>query len=99
MEEKNQQNSDSSENKSSEVQRNVKQTYGSIRSFLRTLLDIREDTDRDSTMEAILKDIPFKGHTAWILIFSIIVASVGLNVSSTAVVIGAMLISPLMDPL
>jgi uncharacterized hydrophobic protein (TIGR00271 family) len=82
-----------------EVKRNVKQTYGSIRTFLHELLDIREDTDRDSTMEAILKDIPFKGHTAWILIFSIIVASVGLNVSSTAVVIGAMLISPLMGPI
>lgn len=99
MEENSQQNSDSSENKSSEVQRSVKQTYGSIRSFLHQLLDIREDTDRDTTMEAIIKDIPFKGHTAWILIFSIIVASVGLNVSSTAVVIGAMLISPLMGPI
>lgn len=85
--------------KGKEIQRNVKQTYGSIRSFLDELLNIREDTDRDSTMEAIIKDIPFKGHTAWILIFSIIVASVGLNVSSTAVVIGAMLISPLMGPI
>lgn len=99
MEEKNQQNQNDSDKKGSDVQRNVKQTYGSIRSFLHELLDIREDTDRDSTMEAILKDIPFKGHTAWILVFSIIVASVGLNVSSTAVVIGAMLISPLMGPI
>ncbi len=93
------QNKANPENQKGEIQKNVKQTYGSIRSFLKELLDIREDTDRDSTMEAILKDIPFKGHTAWILIFSIIVASVGLNVSSTAVVIGAMLISPLMGPI
>lgn len=99
MEKNNQQNPGESKKRSEEVQRNVKQTYGSIRSFLHELLDIREDTDRDSTMEAIIKDIPFKGHTAWILIFSIIVASVGLNVSSTAVVIGAMLISPLMGPI
>ncbi|MGB6268347.1 MAG: DUF389 domain-containing protein, partial [Olleya sp.] len=44
-------------------------------------------------------DIPFKGATAWILICSIMVASVGLNADSTAVVIGAMLISPLMGPI
>ena len=70
-----------------------------IKDFLRDLLDIREDTDRSTTVEAIRKDIPFKGHNAWILIFSIFVASIGLNVSSTAVVIGAMLISPLMGPI
>jgi len=81
------------------VKKSFKESYGSIRSYLLHLLDIRSETDRDSTMEAILRDIPFRGHNAWILIFSIIVASVGLNVSSTAVVIGAMLISPLMGPI
>lgn len=68
-------------------------------SFLKELLDIHEDTDRDTTMEIIKQDISFKGHNAWILVFSIFVASIGLNVSSTAVVIGAMLISPLMGPI
>lgn len=67
--------------------------------FFRELLDIREETDRESTIEDVKKDISFKGHNAWILIFSIFVASIGLNVSSTAVVIGAMLISPLMGPI
>ncbi len=67
--------------------------------FLRELLDIHEDTDRDTTMEIVKRDISFKGHNAWILVFSIFVASIGLNVSSTAVVIGAMLISPLMGPI
>ncbi|MGO3237273.1 MAG: DUF389 domain-containing protein [Psychroflexus halocasei] len=81
------------------VKQNAKKTYGSIRNYLIHLLDIRDETDRDSTMEAIIKDIPFRGHNAWILVFSIIVASIGLNVSSTAVVIGAMLISPLMGPI
>ena len=85
--------------KQEKVRKSFKESYGSLRSYLLHLLDIRSDTDRDSTMEAILKDIPFRGHNAWILIFSIIVASVGLNVSSTAVVIGAMLISPLMGPI
>ncbi|PKA83429.1 putative hydrophobic protein (TIGR00271 family) [Ulvibacter sp. MAR_2010_11] len=74
-------------------------TWIGIKKFLSELLDIRIDTDRDATIEAVKKDIPFKGHTAWILIFSIFVASIGLNVSSTAVVIGAMLISPLMGPI
>ena len=74
-------------------------TWQSIKQFLSELFDIRADTDRDATIEAVQKDISFKGHTAWILIFSIFVASIGLNVSSTAVVIGAMLISPLMGPI
>lgn len=70
-----------------------------FKKFIKELLDIQEDTDRDSTMEIVKRDISFKGHNAWILVFSIFVASIGLNVSSTAVVIGAMLISPLMGPI
>ncbi len=73
--------------------------WKSIRGFFGELLDFREDTDRDATLAAIKADIPFKGATAWILICSIFVASVGLNANSTAVVIGAMLISPLMGPI
>ncbi|RKS44917.1 putative hydrophobic protein (TIGR00271 family) [Gillisia mitskevichiae] len=73
--------------------------WENIRVFISELLDIRADTDRESTVEAIKKDISFKGHNAWILIFSIFVASIGLNVGSAAVVIGAMLISPLMGPI
>ncbi|MFV0540221.1 MAG: DUF389 domain-containing protein [Aestuariibaculum sp.] len=71
----------------------------SIKTFLSELLDFRDDTDREATIEAIKADIAFKGATAWILICSILVASVGLNANSTAVVIGAMLISPLMGPI
>ena len=70
-----------------------------MKTFMVELLDFRHDTDRDETIEAIKNDIPFKGATAWILICSIFVASVGLNANSTAVVIGAMLISPLMGPI
>ena len=71
----------------------------SLKNFFNELLDFRADTDRDSTMEAIKSDIPLKGATAWILVCSIFVASIGLNANSTAVVIGAMLISPLMAPI
>lgn len=77
----------------------AKGLWENIKVFISELLDIRHDTDRESTIEAITKDISFKGHNAWILIFSIFVASIGLNVGSTAVVIGAMLISPLMGPI
>ena len=73
--------------------------FQSLKKFLVELLDFRADTDRDNTMNAIKADIPLKGATAWILICSIFVASVGLNANSTAVVIGAMLISPLMGPI
>lgn len=54
---------------------------------------------QDSVYEEIKRGIIFKGTNLWILIFAIIVASVGLNMNSTAVIIGAMLISPLMGPI
>jgi hypothetical protein len=73
--------------------------WSSLKIFLIELLDFRHDTDRDATVAAIKADIPFKGATVWILICSIFVASIGLNANSTAVVIGAMLISPLMGPI
>jgi uncharacterized hydrophobic protein (TIGR00271 family) len=55
--------------------------------------------DFDKIHEHISKDIVFKGTNLWILIFAIIIASIGLNMNSTAVIIGAMLISPLMGPI
>lgn len=81
------------------VRKDAQGLWHSIKTFLVELLAFREDTDRDATIEAIKNDIPFKGATAWILICSIFVASIGLNANSTAVVIGAMLISPLMGPI
>jgi uncharacterized hydrophobic protein (TIGR00271 family) len=82
-----------------EVKKEFEELIGSSKTFLGELLDFRKDTDREATIDAIKADIPFKGATAWILICSIFVASVGLNANSTAVVIGAMLISPLMGPI
>jgi len=81
------------------VQKDARGLFQNIKKFLIELLDFREDTDRDETIDAIKKDISFKGATAWILVCSIFVASIGLNANSTAVVIGAMLISPLMGPI
>lgn len=82
-----------------EVKKDFKGLLGSIRKFLSELLEIRSNTDAVATKESIIADIPFKGHTSWILICSIFIASIGLNANSTAVVIGAMLISPLMGPI
>lgn len=55
--------------------------------------------DLEGTIETIKKDMVFRGYVVWILICSIFIASIGLNLNSTAVVIGAMLISPLMGPI
>ena len=60
---------------------------------------IRDLSDPNATIDGIKKDIEFRGFNLWILVFSIVIASIGLNVDSTAVVIGAMLISPLMGPI
>ena len=81
------------------IQQDAKGLWEKIKKFILELLDFRDDTDQEATIEAIKSDISFKGATAWILICSIFVASIGLNANSTAVVIGAMLISPLMGPI
>jgi uncharacterized hydrophobic protein (TIGR00271 family) len=82
-----------------EVQKEFKGFFESLREYIPKLLTIRVGTDKEATAERIREGISIKGQTAWILVFSILIASIGLNVSSTAVVIGAMLISPLMGPI
>ncbi|WP_405606916.1 DUF389 domain-containing protein [Polaribacter sp. Asnod1-A03] len=82
-----------------DIKEEAKGLFASIKKFLTELFDFRHDTDHNATIDAIKADIPFKGATAWILIFAVFVASIGLNANSTAVVIGAMLISPLMGPI
>lgn len=71
--------------------------------FGRMLLDrfsLEEDKDDETgVIESISRGIEFRGINLWTLIFAIFIASIGLNVNSTAVIIGAMLISPLMGPI
>ncbi len=72
--------------------------------YLRTkgaeLFDLERDKSNEHyTIELIKDDVDFRGAKIWILIFAIFIASLGLNVNSTAVIIGAMLISPLMGPI
>lgn len=71
-------------------------------SFAKLLVDtftVRQGADIEGTVANIKKELEFKGHNIWILIFSIFIASIGLNLNSGAVIIGAMLISPLMGPI
>lgn len=57
------------------------------------------EEDKGKVLENITDNISFRGSNLWILACAIVIASVGLNVNSTAVIIGAMLISPLMGPI
>lgn len=57
------------------------------------------EQEKRKVLEDVKSNISFRGANLWILACAIVVASVGLNVNSTAVVIGAMLISPLMGPI
>lgn len=75
--------------------------------IMKTLSDFLKDrfnlsnfkAHEEDTIESVKRNVDFKGTNLWILIFAIMLASVGLNVNSTAVIIGAMLISPLMGPI
>ncbi|RKS02901.1 DUF389 domain-containing protein [Flavobacterium sp. 102] len=67
---------------------------------LLTFLDLTKGEDnKQSVLENVKSNISFRGANLWILACAIVVASIGLNVNSTAVIIGAMLISPLMGPI
>lgn len=71
----------------------------SILNFLKDIISIKDEIDVQNTTFSIKQNMVFRGSAIWILICSIIVASVGLNFNSVAVIVGAMLISPLMGPI
>jgi uncharacterized hydrophobic protein (TIGR00271 family) len=78
----------------------MKVIFISIKLFLKDRFNFsHEQEDNIETIKSIEKGVEFKGINVWTLIFAIFVASIGLNVNSTAVIIGAMLISPLMGPI
>lgn len=57
------------------------------------------EEEKEKVLENVTENISFRGSNLWILACAIVIASIGLNVNSTAVIIGAMLISPLMGPI
>ena len=70
-----------------------------LRRTFRYYANIYDHIDTEDAAQRIKSGIWFRGPNVWILAFSIVIASAGLNVNSTAVIIGAMLISPLMGPI
>ena len=77
----------------------MKLNFNTVREFLKTTLNLTNDVDIQAAIEDIRSNIPFRGPNVYILFVAIIIASVGLNVNSIPVIIGAMLISPLMGPI
>lgn len=78
----------------------MKEIIAAIRNFMYERFNLEEDrADEKEIVVSIRNNVSFKGANLWTLIFAIMIASIGLNVNSTPVVIGAMLISPLMGPL
>lgn len=67
-----------------------------LKKYFNAMPDKENEAD---TIRAISAGVSFHGATLWVLVFAIFIASLGLNVNSTAVIIGAMLISPLMGPI
>lgn len=76
------------------------QMIDKLKAKLKEVFSLLPDkADEELIIQSIREDIEFKGVRIWILICAIFTASLGLNVNSTAVIIGAMLISPLMNPI
>lgn len=83
---------------SSQNQKSAAKVKSGVRHFFRNLFDMREDTmDHAELREMMEENTVIHGSNMWILMLAILIASIGLNVNSTAVIIGAMLISPLMS--
>ncbi len=78
----------------------MREIFGAFIKFLEDRFNLNDDrADEQQITAQIKKGVQFKGTNLWTLIFAIMIASIGLNVNSTAVIIGAMLISPIMGPI
>lgn len=97
----NQEQNQAPENNPQEPRRNyIGRLARALRLFLHGRFDLREDSaSQEVVMEEVHKGIEFRGTNLWVLVFAVFIASLGLNVNSTAVIIGAMLVSPLMGPI
>lgn len=70
-----------------------------IKEWFEDFMNLREGSDREGATQSIVSGKLMRGSNAWMLVCSIMIASLGLNLNSGAVIIGAMLISPLMNPI
>ena len=70
-----------------------------MKKFLEKVLDLRATSDFEKAKSTISEGVSLRGYNLWILLCAALLASLGLDTNSTAVIIGAMLISPLMSPI
>jgi uncharacterized hydrophobic protein (TIGR00271 family) len=78
----------------------MKDVLTALNRFISQLFNLHEDkAEEKEIIESIKRNVSFRGTNLWTLIFAILIASIGLNMNATAVIIGAMLISPLMGPI
>ena len=77
----------------------MKDFFQKILQYLKSLISFSSEIDYDNATTSIRKNIAFRGTNVFILACAIIIASVGLNVNSIPVIIGAMLVSPVMGPI
>ena len=91
---------DQEESKNQEIQEKQKQEDNGAMTKLQDVFNLAHDQAHPDKIDATIRaNTRVSGTNMWVLMFAIAVASIGLNVNSTAVVIGAMLISPLMGPI
>ena len=82
------------------VKRSFSAWLGELRDIMKGRFSLDEDkAQRDEVVASVSKGVEFRGVNLWVLIFATMIASLGLNVNSAAVIIGAMLISPIMGPI
>ena len=73
--------------------------FKKTRRLLRSFVSLSKGTEVEGTIADISESVALRGSTVWMLLCSSILASIGLDLNSSAVIIGAMLISPLMSPI
>jgi len=84
---------------SQDVKKDLGNLVSSLGTFFSKLVDLQEGIDREGTIYWIKNNKRMRGANAWLLMCSIMIASLGLDMDSPAIIIGAMLISPLMSPI
>lgn len=77
----------------------LKDGISKLGKYFRNVIDLSQGVDKRSVIEEISLKKSMSGANSWMLMCSIVIASIGLDINSTAVIIGAMLISPLMSPI
>lgn len=82
-----------------EWQHGIRDSWKFVKDFFFRLTHLASDTDYVGTVKSIKSGVVLEGSNLWVLICSVMIASIGLDLDSAAVIIGAMLISPLMSPI